>query len=79
MRERRPGYTVTIIPVIDRALGGGMKKTMNGLPKLLTKLELVVKTAAEMQKTLLMDSETLLRKVFSGLVQSEKEENGSFS
>ena len=36
-RERRPGYTVTIVPVIIGALGGGMKKTMNKLTKLLTK------------------------------------------
>ena len=75
MRERRPAYTVTIVPVIIGALGGGMKKTTNELTKLLAKHELVVKTAAEMQKTILMDSETLLRKVLSGIVQSDTEEN----
>ena len=75
MRERRPGYTVTIVPIIIGALGGGMKKTINELTKLLAKHELVVKTAAEMQKTILMDSETLLRKVLSGIVQSDAEEN----
>ena len=32
-----------------------------------------------MQKTILMDSETLLRKVFSELVQSDTEENRRFS
>ena len=79
MRERRPEYTVTIVPVIIGALGGGMKKTLNDLTKLLTKQELVVKTAAEMQKTILMDSETLLRKVFSELVQSNTKENRPFS
>ena len=56
-----------------------MKETMNELTKLLTKQELVVKTVAEMQKTILMDSETLLRKVLSGLVQSDTEENRPFS
>ena len=56
-----------------------MKKTIDELTKLLTKQELVVKTAAKMQKTILMDSETLLRNVFSGLVQSDTEENRSFS
>ena len=74
MRER-PRYTVTIVPIIIGALGGGMKKTTNELSKLLAKHELVVKTAAEMQKTILMDSETLLRKVLSGIVQSDTEEN----
>ena len=78
MIERRPGYTV-ILSVIIGAFGGGMKKTMNELTKLLTKQELVVKTAAEMQKTILMDSETLLRKVFSRLVQSDTKEKRSFS
>ena len=47
-KERRSGYTVTIIPVIIGALVGGMKRTMNKLTKLLTKQELVVKTVAEM-------------------------------
>ena len=56
-----------------------MKKTMNELTELLTKQELIVKSAAEMQKTTLMDSDTLLRKVFSGLVQSDTEENRPFS
>ena len=53
MRERRPGYTVAIVPVIIGALGGGMKKSMNDLTKLLTKEELIVKNAAEIQKTIL--------------------------
>lgn len=56
-----------------------MKKTMNDLTKLLTKQELLVKTAAEMQKTIFMNSETLLREVFSVLLQSNTEENRLFS
>ena len=79
MRERRPGYTVTIVPETVGALGDGMKRTMNELTKLLTKQELLVKTAAEMQKTILMDSEMLFRKVFSVLVRSDTEENRPFS
>ena len=61
MREIRPGSTVTIALIIFEALGGGLKKTMNDLTKILTKKELEVKTEAEMQKTILMDSETFLR------------------
>ena len=79
MRERRLGCTVVIVSVIIGALGGGMKKKLNELTKLLTKQELVVKTAAKIQKTILMDSETLLRKLFSGLVQSDTEKNRPFS
>ena len=37
MRDIRPGYTVTIALIIFEALGGGLKKTMNGLTKMLTK------------------------------------------
>ena len=59
--ERRPGYTVMIITVIIKALGISLKKKINELIKLLTKQELVVKTATKMPKTILMDSETLLR------------------
>jgi len=32
--------------------------------------EVIKRTVAEMQKTVLMDSETMLRKVLSGLVQN---------
>ena len=59
--ERRPGYTVMIITVIIKALGISLKKKINELIKLLTKQELVVKTATKMPKTILTDSETLLR------------------
>ena len=79
MRERIPRYDATTVLVIIGALGGFMKKTMNELTKLLTNQELVVKTVAKMQKTILMVGETLLRKLFSGLVQSDTEENMPFS
>ena len=64
--ERRPGCTVMIITAIIKLLGISLKKKtkkkkINELIKLLTKQELVVKTATEMPKTILMDSETLLR------------------
>ena len=79
--QEKPPFTYWgfIVPVIIGALGGCMKKTINELTKLLRKQELAVKTAAEMQKTILINSETLLRKVFSGLFRSDTEENRSFS
>ena len=63
MRERRPGYVVTVIPIVVRALGGGMKKMISELSKLIMKREIVMRTVSEMQKTILMDSE--IRKVMS--------------
>ena len=44
------GWNIWIVPIIIGALDEGMKKTMNDLTKLLSKKELVVKTAAEMRK-----------------------------
>ena len=50
----------------------------NELTKPLAKQELVVETAAKIPKTILMYSETLLRKAFSGIVQTDTEENRPF-
>ena len=79
MRERSLGYTFMVLPIIVVALGGDMKETIKKTTKVLTKQEKVIKTAAKMQKNRLMDSETLLGKVFSGLVQIGIEENIPFS
>ena len=37
MREKRPGYLVTVIPIVVGALGGGLKKMISELSKLITK------------------------------------------
>ena len=50
----------------SRDLGGGTKKTMNELTKLFKKQKLVVKTAAKMQKIILMGS-VIEKKGFLGL------------
>jgi hypothetical protein len=74
MRERRIGYTITVVPLVIGALGGGMKGAMLDAGKLFSDNdELVRKTVVEMQMTVLMDSETMIRKVLSGLIQSEGE------
>ena len=69
MRERRPGYEILIIPIVIGALGEGMKQAILDLGKIFSNEELAEKTIYEMQKTVLMDSETTIRKVLSGLVQ----------
>ena len=71
LRERRPGYTITVIPLIIGALGGGMKSAMVEVSNVLNKNELAKQVAGEMQKTILMDSESTVRKVLSGLIQGE--------
>ena len=67
LRERRPGYKITVIPLIIGALGGGMKSAMVELWNVLKKNELAKQVAGEMQKTILMDSESTIRKVLSRL------------
>ena len=44
------------------------------LSKLITKRETVMRTVSEMQKTILIDSESIIRKVMSGQVQGVEEE-----
>ena len=46
-----------------------MKQAILDLGKIFSNEELAEKTIYEMQKTVLMDSETTIRKVLSGLVQ----------
>ena len=73
--EMRPGYNITIVPVVIAAIGGGIKEVLcdvervfseNSEPERLAEI-----TVAEMQKTILMDSESMVRKVLPGLVQYE--------
>ena len=74
MRERRLGYMVMVIPVVIGALSGGIKKTISELSGLITKRDVVLRTVSEMQKTILMNSESIIRKVMSGLVQGDANE-----
>ena len=75
LRERRPGYDIAIIPVVIGALGGSMEEVLRDVERVFSKrLErkrLAEKAVAEMQKTVLMDSESMVRKVLSGLIQHE--------
>ena len=74
MRERCLGYMVTVIPVVIGALGGGIKKTISELSRLITERDVVLRTVSEMQKTILMDSESIIRKMMLGLVQGDEDE-----
>ena len=71
LRERSPGYKIMVIPLIIGALGGGMKSTMVELSNVLNKNEMAKQVAREMQKTILMDGESTICKVLSGLIQGE--------
>ena len=45
LRERRPGYKITVIPLRVAALGGGMKSAMVELSNVLNKNELAKQVA----------------------------------
>ena len=73
-RERRPDYDITVIPVIIGAPGGGMKRFRTELKKMFQKNEHIDKIACEMQRTVLIDSESIVCRVISGLIQGEEME-----
>ena len=69
IRERRPRFKVKVVPLVISALGGAVKEILKELESMYEK-DLCEKIVAEMQETILMESETIIRKVLSGLVQS---------
>ena len=73
-RERRPSYDVYVLPVVIGALGGGIKTLRKDLKKVFHNNELLDEVVATMQKTVLMDSESIIRRVMSGLIQGEEDE-----
>ena len=53
--------------------GGGMKMLKTGLRKMVfNDQELVDKIAGEMQRTVLMDSKSIIHRVISGLIQGDE-------
>ena len=69
MGERRIGYKVIVVPVIIGCLGGGIALTLKEVKQLFNSDRLTRKVVGTMQKTILMDSETLMRKILWGLIQ----------
>ena len=74
MRERRPEHVIKVVPVIIGALKGGMKMLKTELKMVFNDQELVDKTVGEMQRTVLMDGESIIRRVISGLIQGDEAE-----
>ena len=70
LRERREGYTVNVVAMVIGCLGGGMKELKVNMKRIFDsdndkEIELI---AHEMQKTVLWESESLIRKILSGLL-----------
>ena len=65
---------VYVLPVVIGALGGGIKALGKDLKKVFHNNELSDEVVARMRKTVLMDSESIMRRVMSGLIQGEEDE-----
>ena len=73
-RERRPGCEIYMVPVVVRTLGSGIKVLKVNLKKIFDKNELLDEVVAMMQKTVLMDSKSMVRRVMSDLIQGDDNE-----
>ena len=80
LRERRSEYKIYVIPVIIGALRGGIREAIYEVKKIIKQDDSSKKIVGEMQRTMkqlyrkycqdiLMDSETIIQKILSGLVQ----------
>jgi hypothetical protein len=68
LRERRDGYKVKVIPAVIGCLGGGMKRLKDDIRELFNNEKDLHWISREMQKTVLWESETIMRKILSGLL-----------
>ena len=73
-RERRPCHKIYVVSLVVRALSGGTKALKVNLKKIFDNNKLLDKVVAMMQKTVLMDSESMVRRVMSGIIQGEDNE-----
>ena len=74
MTERLPSYEIHVVPVLIGALGGGIKVLRVNLKKIFYNNKLLNKVFAMMQETVLMSSESIIRRFISGLIQGEDNE-----
>ena len=73
MREWHPGYNIYMVPEVVGALGGGIKALKVDF-KIFDSNKLLDKVVVAMQKTVLMDSESIIRRDMSGLIRGEDNE-----
>ena len=71
IRERKPGFKVKVASPVIIIFSGGLKEMLKELENMFERDDLCEKIGPEMQKKILMNSKTIIRKVLSGLVQSD--------
>ena len=72
-REKHPEYEIMVVSLVIGALVGNIRQIMVDMEKIFENKDLLKRTICEMQKAVLMNSETTSRKVLSGLVQEMDE------
>ena len=68
-REKRPGYDVKILPMIIGCLGDGMQRLAEQVAKIIKDKNDVEGVCQNMQKTVLVESETIMNKGIRGIIQ----------
>ena len=70
-REKRRRYRVEVVPVIIGCLGGGVEDATRAVRKIIGDEDSVIRIITTMQRTVLSEGETIIRKVLGGVVQPE--------
>ena len=70
-KGKRPEFHVEVIPMVIGRLGGGINKLQPQIDKLIRHEKEAKWVVRNMQKIVLMESQTLLRKVASKVVQED--------
>ena len=68
VQERRQGYMVKFVPVIIGCSGGGMKQLETDVRKILGNEKQIMPTVREVQNTVIWQSESIIKKELSGLL-----------
>ena len=75
IREKRPGYHVDILPVVIGCMRGGVNKLREQIAKVLeTEKQKITRTWSNMIKTVLAESERLIRKGLSNIITAVSDE-----
>ena len=69
--ERQPGYNVVIILIVIGCLRGGMRQVANQIGRLISSKKKTKAISNEMVKAVLFESESITKKVLSGLIQED--------
>ena len=69
LRERREDFTVKVVPSVISCLGSGLKRLKEDIKELFTDDKELECTCGEMQKSVIWESETIMRKILLGLIR----------